>query len=141
MMYQEEIEIRIYRLIITIKGILKSSFFVIAIYPLWVYNMSWEVILMSSCCEIKKERTIDEKKDLNNRLNRCIGQLNGIKKMIEEDRYCDDVLIQLSAVNKSIKAIANLVLDNHMHTCLIEHINNGEYEIIDEIVELFKRFQ
>ena len=96
---------------------------------------------MSSCCKIKKERTIDEKKDLNNRLNRCIGQLNGIKKMIDEDRYCDDVLIQLSAVNKSIKSIANLVLDNHMHTCLIEHINNGEYEIIDEIVELFKRFQ
>ena len=96
---------------------------------------------MSSCCEIKKERTIDEKKDLNNRVNRCIGQLNGIKKMIDEDRYCDDVLIQLSAVNKSIKSIANLVLDNHMHTCLIEHINNGEYEIIDEIVELFKRFQ
>ncbi len=94
-----------------------------------------------SCCEIKKERTTDEKKDLTNRLNRCIGQLNGIKKMIDEDRYCDDVLIQLSAVNKSIKAIANLVLDNHMHTCLIEHINNGDYEIIDEIVELFKRFQ
>ena len=88
-----------------------------------------------------KERTEDQKKDLTIRLNKCIGQLNGIKKMVEEDRYCDDILIQLSAVNKSIKSIANIVLDNHMHTCLIEHIENKDYEIIDEIVELFKRFQ
>ncbi len=88
-----------------------------------------------------KERTEDQKKDLTIRLNKCIGQLNGIKKMVEEDRYCDDILIQLSAVNKSIKSIANIVLDNHMHTCLIEHIENKDYEIIDEIVNLFKRFQ
>ncbi len=89
----------------------------------------------------KKERTTDQKKDLAIRLNKCIGQLNGIKKMVDEDRYCDDILIQLSAVNKSIKSIANIVLDNHMHTCLIEHIENKDYEIIDEIVNLFKRFQ
>lgn len=88
-----------------------------------------------------KERTEDQKKDLTIRLNKCIGQLNGIKKMVEDDRYCDDILIQLSAVNKSIKSIANIVLDNHMHTCLIEHIENKDYEIIDEIVNLFKRFQ
>ncbi len=92
-------------------------------------------------CVKTKKRTEDEKKDLDIRLNRCIGQLNGIKKMIDEDRYCDDILIQLSAVNKSIKSIANIVLDNHMHTCLIEHIENKDYEIIDEIVDLFKRFQ
>lgn len=89
----------------------------------------------------KKERTTDQKKDLTVRLNKCIGQLNGIKKMVDEDRYCDDILIQLSAVNKSIKSIANIVLDNHMHTCLIEHIEKKDYEIIDEIVNLFKRFQ
>ena len=89
----------------------------------------------------KKERTTDQKKDLAIRLNKCIGQLNGIKKMVDEDRYCDDILIQLSAVNKSIKSIANIVLDNHMHTCLIEHIENKDYEIIDEIINLFKRFQ
>ena len=93
-------------------------------------------------CNTKtKKRSDDEKKDLEIRLNRCIGQLNGIKKMIEEDRYCDDILIQLSAVNKSIKSVANIILDNHMHTCLIEHIENKDYEIIDEIVDLFKRFQ
>ena len=95
-----------------------------------------------SCPNCKvKVRNDDLKKDINNRINRCVGQLNGIKKMVEEDRYCDDILIQLSAINKSIKSLANLVLDNHMHTCLIEHIENKDYAIIDEIVELFKRFQ
>lgn len=95
-----------------------------------------------SCPNCKvKERTIEEKKDLINRMNRIIGSLNGIKDMINNDRYCDDILIQLSAVDKSIKSLANIILDNHMHTCLIEHIENKDYEIVDEIVDLFKRFQ
>ncbi len=95
-----------------------------------------------SCCEVKsKERSQEEKKALITRMNKLIGQMNGIKNMIEDDRYCDDILIQLSAADKSIKSLANLILENHMHTCLIEYIENKEYEIIDEIVELFKRFQ
>lgn len=95
-----------------------------------------------SCCNLKnKERSSEEKKTLTTRMNKIIGQMNGIKNMIDNDRYCDDILIQLSAVDKSIKSLANLILENHMHTCLIEHIENKEYEIIDEIVELFKRFQ
>lgn len=97
---------------------------------------------MSECCSNKvKVRTEDEKKHLITRLNKVIGQLNGIKNMIEENRYCDDVLIQLSAADKSIKSIANLMLENHMHTCLVESIKNDEFTAIDEIVDLFKRFQ
>ena len=61
--------------------------------------------------------------------------------MIEEDRYCEDVLIQLLAVEKSVRAISNIVLDNHMHSCLIEHIEKGDYSIIDEISDLVRRFQ
>lgn len=95
-----------------------------------------------NCCSHKKtQRTEEEKKNLITRLNRVIGQLNGIKKMIEDDRYCDDILIQLSASDKSIKAIANIVLERHMHSCLIDNIKNDNYDVIDEIVDLFKRFQ
>lgn len=96
---------------------------------------------MGECCNKIKERTIEEKKTLINRLNRINGQIKGITKMIEEDRYCDDILIQLSAIDKSIKSLANVILDNHMHSCLIEKIKKEEYEVIDEIVDLFKRFQ
>lgn len=93
------------------------------------------------CCSKVKVRSNEEKKQLITRLNRLIGQMNGVSKMIEENRYCDDILIQLSAIDKGIKSLANLLLDNHMHTCLIENIKNGNEEIVDEIVDLFKRFQ
>lgn len=97
---------------------------------------------MDCNCENKiKIRENHEKKAIISRINRLTGQMNGVKKMIEDDRYCDDVLIQLSAIDKSIKSLANLILDNHMHTCLIENIKNGNYEIVNEIVELFRRFQ
>lgn len=86
-------------------------------------------------------RDLDAKKKLINRMKRMIGQLNGIMKMIEDDRYCDDVLIQLSAVDKSIKSLANSILEEHMHSCVIESLKNGNEEAIDEIIDLFKRFQ
>lgn len=89
----------------------------------------------------KTKRSNEDKNKLVTRINKLIGQMNGIKKMIEDDRYCDDILIQLSAIDKSIKSLANVILDNHMHTCLIENIENGNYEVINEIIDLFKRFQ
>ena len=93
-----------------------------------------------NCCEKKKIRTEEEKKALNVRINKIMGQMNGIKKMIDEDRYCDDILIQLSAIDKSIKSLSTLILDNHMRTCLVKSIQNGDTSVVDEIVDLFKRF-
>lgn len=92
--------------------------------------------------EVKvKRRTEEEKTAIINRLKRITGQMNGIVRMVEEDRYCDDVLIQLSAVDKAIKALANMLLDAHMHTCLVEQVKAGRLDAVDEIVDLFKRFQ
>ena len=111
-----------------------------------VYNKCRKEVLKMDCCNNKNDnkikiRTEEEKKTIISRINRIVGQMNGIKDMISNDRYCDDVLIQLSAVDKSIKSLANLILDKHMHSCLIENIKNDNYEVIDEIVDLFKRFQ
>ena len=89
-------------------------------------------------CKMKNTpRDEESKKKLISRINR----INGIKKMIEEDRYRDDVLIQLSAIDKAIKGLANEILDEHMKSCVIENIQKGNYEVLDEIVTLFKRFQ
>lgn len=97
---------------------------------------------VKQCCSNKtKKRTEEEKKKIESRINRLIGQMNGIKNMVNEDRYCDDILIQLSAVDKSIKSLANYILENHIHSCVIDNINKGNYEVLDEIVDLFKRFQ
>ena len=89
----------------------------------------------------KTVRSESEKKTINNRLNRISGQIKGIQKMIAEDRYCDDVLIQLSAVDKSIKSLANHILENHMYNCVLNDMEKGNVEIIDEVVTLFRRFQ
>lgn len=96
-----------------------------------------------TCCSCKrmKIRSEEEKKPLLTRMKRLIGQMNGVYHMIEENRYCDDILIQLSAIDQSIKSLANLLLDQHMHTCLVEDIQKGNMESIDEIVDLFRRFQ
>ena len=86
-------------------------------------------------------RSAEEKKMLSNRINRIVGQMTGIGKMVDEDRYCDDILIQLSAIDKAIKSLANVILDTHIHTCMVEEIQNGNTAVVDEIVDLFRRFQ
>lgn len=93
------------------------------------------------CCEKKTVRSEQEKKELQTRLNRIAGQLGGISRMVEEDRYCDDILIQLSAVNQSIKSLANHILEKHMYSCVVTDIEKGNFEVIDEVIQLFKRFQ
>lgn len=85
-------------------------------------------------------RTEQEKKIIYNRINRIEGQLRGIKKMISEDAYCKDVLTQLSAAQNSIKSLSNHVLENHLYTCVARDIENGEYEVVDELISLFKKF-
>lgn len=93
-----------------------------------------------NCCNKKTKRGIDEKKLINNRLNRISGQINGIKKMIVEDTYCNDVLIQLKAIEKSIQSLSNHILENHLYNCVTRDLENGELDTIDELISLFKRF-
>ncbi len=93
------------------------------------------------CAERSKLRTQEEKNNLEKRVNRIIGQMNGIKNMIKDDRYCSDIIIQLSAIDKAIKSLANLMIDNHIRTCVVEHIKNDDYSDIEDISTFFKRFQ
>ncbi|MBQ5901062.1 MAG: metal-sensing transcriptional repressor [Acutalibacteraceae bacterium] len=93
-----------------------------------------------NCCNKKTKRNPEEKKRIISRLNRINGQINGITKMIENDAYCNDVLIQLSAVQNSVKSLSTYVLENHLYTCVPNDLENGEYDTIDELISLFKRF-
>lgn len=92
------------------------------------------------CCNKKTHRAEEEKKLINNRLSRIEGQIKGVSKMIEQDAYCNDVLIQLSAIENSIKSLSNQVLENHLYTCIARDMENGKVGTIDEIISLFKRF-
>ena len=85
-------------------------------------------------------RTSDMQADLQKRLNRVIGQLNGVKAMIDDNRYCGDVLTQLSAAESAIHSISGIVMQNHLETCVVEQIQEGNTEVIDEVMRLMKRF-
>ena len=87
------------------------------------------------CCSGKhKERDDKEYKDLMNRLKRIEGQVRGIENMLENDAYCTDILIQVSAVNSALNSFNKVLLANHMKTCVAENIRTGNDEVIDELV-------
>ena len=88
----------------------------------------------------KTHRSAETKKNLINRLNRINGQVNGVKKMIEEDSYCNDILIQLSAIKNSVQSLSNELLDSHLHTCITKDLQKGNLDAVDEVVNLFKKF-
>ena len=97
----------------------------------------------SSCsmCEKSTHRTEKEKKNINNRLNIIEGQIRGIKQMINDDRYCEDILTQLSAINKAVESLENTILESHIRNCVNLELKNGNEEIINEVMELFKRLR
>lgn len=95
---------------------------------------------MDNCCNKKTKRSADEKKLIMNRLNRIGGQINGITKMVENDAYCNDLLVQLTAVKNSIKSLSSHILENHLYMCVPRELENGELDTIDELISLFKRF-
>lgn len=90
-------------------------------------------------CMRNTHRTEKEKNDLIKRLNVIEGQIKGIKQMLEMDRNCDDILIQVSAVSKSLKSFGNSMLKSHLSTCVVEKIKNDDNEVIDEVMNLFKK--
>lgn len=94
------------------------------------------------CCRTKATpRQEKEQKQLKNRLNRIVGQLNGISKMLDENRYCGDILTQLAAVESALQSFGYVILKGHMETCVVEEINKGNEAIVDEVVELIRKLK
>ena len=91
------------------------------------------------CAQKKKYRDDDEYKKLLNRLSRIEGQIRGIRKMVESDAYCTDILIQVSAVSAALNAFNKELLSNHIHTCVANDIREGKDETIDELCETLKK--
>lgn len=93
-----------------------------------------------SCCQHKtKERSEKEYRDLINRLSRIEGQIRGIRRMVENDTYCTDILIQVSAINAALNSFNKVLLANHIRTCVAEDIREGREETIDELVATLQK--
>jgi len=87
-----------------------------------------------------KHRDNTEYKSLMNRLNRIEGQVKGIKKMVETDVYCTDILTQVSAIQSALNAFNKELLTNHIKTCVVQDIKNGKEEkTIDELMVTLKK--
>ncbi len=92
-------------------------------------------------CTRSKHRTLEEKKALIRRLRIISGQISGIEQMIINDRYCDDVLIQISSTTNALKSLGNEILKSHMKTCMIKDIKDEKYEVIDDVIDLFSKIK
>lgn len=100
--------------------------------------------LKSCCCQgdgkyKKIPRDEQVKKNLLVRLNRVGGQIEGIKKMVDDNRYCADILIQLSACKSALESVGYILMENHLKTCVSDEIENGNREITKEVIELIKK--
>ena len=82
------------------------------------------------------------KKKILNRMNYLIGHLEGVKRMIENDKYCVDIILQNEAVISALKKVNEMVLENHLNTCVTQAIKgkseNERRKKIKELLEIFK---
>ena len=85
----------------------------------------------------------DLKQDALVRLKRIEGQVRGIQRMVEEERYCGDILMQVSAVHESLRSVAQLMLRNHLQHCATDAIRSSDplrrSKMYDELIELFAK--
>ena len=92
-------------------------------------------------CECRhKRRDPKEERDLINRLNRIEGQVRGIKQMVQDERYCTDILIQVSAIQSALNGFTTKLLSNHIKSCVVQEIKAGNDEqVIDELCDTIKK--
>lgn len=95
--------------------------------------------LCPACSGKTKKRSDEEQKKLINRLNRIEGQIRGIKKMVESDTYCTDILIQVAAAVAALNSFNKELLATHIRTCVASGIKNDDSEIIDEFVSTIQK--
>lgn len=94
------------------------------------------------CCRYKDTpRSEQNLRLMRNRINRIIGQLNGIQKMLDENRYCGDILTQIAAAESALQSVGYMILDEHMQTCVTEQIRSGNNEVVAEVVDLVKKLK
>lgn len=92
----------------------------------------------------KKLSKNNDKQALIKRLNRIEGQVKGVQKMIEDERYCVDILVQISAIRSAINKVGNIILENHIKGCVTNSIKKGDEnefeESISELMDIINKF-
>ncbi|MCH6266791.1 MULTISPECIES: metal-sensitive transcriptional regulator [Neobacillus] len=102
-------------------------------------SMNEKEIMDESCCHTeenhrKSHHSDKVKSNLVTRLNRIEGQIRGIKGLIEKDTYCDEVINQIAATQSALNSVAKILLEGHMKSCVVERIQEGDFDVIDEVL-------
>lgn len=92
-----------------------------------------------ACACRKTARGAELKKALDARLARIEGQVRGLRRMVDEDVYCDDVLAQVAAAQAALGKASLVILEHHMKHCLIDRVQAGETGIVDELIDTIGR--
>lgn len=90
-------------------------------------------------CHEGKHRNDDELKDLIHRLNRIEGQVRGVRRMVEEEHYCVEILTQVSAIQSALNSFNKVLLGNHIRTCVVDDIRQGNDEVIEELLKTIQK--
>ena len=93
----------------------------------------------NECCQRHKYRDETEKQALVNRLNRIEGQIRGIRAMVENDRYCADIITQVAAANAALDSFNRELLSSHINSCVVNDIRSEKEGAVDEFVALLKK--
>lgn len=91
------------------------------------------------CCKKKTMRSENERRKLLNRLSRMEGQIRGLKGMVEENAYCNDILIQSAAVTAAMNAFNRELLASHIRQCVATELREGREDVVDELVETIQK--
>ncbi len=101
--------------------------------------MSEEVMEECYCTGKHKDRDEKERRDLMNRLKRIEGQVRGVENMLDNDCYCIDILMQVSAITSALNSFNKVLLGNHIKTCVADNIKEGNDEVVDELVKAMQK--
>ncbi|WP_250278952.1 metal-sensitive transcriptional regulator [[Clostridium] colinum] len=90
---------------------------------------------------MKNQTKRDEyfKDNLYKRLNKIEGQVRGVKRMIEKDAYCNDVINQILSIKSALDSVNKLILESHINNCLVEKIKNDDKEVLDELMSTISK--
>ena len=86
-----------------------------------------------------------QRKPVVERLKRIEGQVRGLQRMVESDRYCMDILAQTRSVVSALRAVEDLIMENHLQTCVVEAMESGDSsrqrEKVDEVMTVLSQFR
>ena len=104
------------------------------------YPPSGDIVGGKTMCEHHHHHNHESTKTVLNRMSRAIGHLEAVKKMVEEDRDCSEVLIQIAAVKSAINNIGKIILKDHIEHCVFDAVTTGDKKVLEDLNSAIEQF-